>query len=193
MNTFPYAEEWFGAVYQGTDYSWRFEVSTYGRVRNAKTKRVYSFGYDDSGYLHVCVSVYGRRINVHVHRCVAETMIPNPWSLEIVNHKDGCKQHNDVWNLEWCTRKENYDHAVEMELIDYNVPARLGYFSHMGVYSGSYNGRSKLCEDDVRQIRTSYIPKGKGQKSNRKDLAEQYGVSPNLISKIVSGAIWTHI
>lgn len=25
-------EEWFGAIYQGVDYSWRFEVSTFGRL-----------------------------------------------------------------------------------------------------------------------------------------------------------------
>ena len=41
-------EEWFGAIYQGVDYSWRFEVSTFGRLRNAKTKHVYSFGYKKS-------------------------------------------------------------------------------------------------------------------------------------------------
>ena len=39
----PYGaiEEWFGAIYQGVDYSWRFEVSTFGRLRNAKTKHIY--------------------------------------------------------------------------------------------------------------------------------------------------------
>ena len=67
------------------------------------------------------------RLNVHVHRCVAETFLPNECGYEIVNHMDGCKQHNDVWNLEWCTRKENYFHAVDMELIDYDVPYRIGY------------------------------------------------------------------
>ena len=35
-------EEWFGAIYQGVDYSWRFEVSTFGRLRNAKTKSMYT-------------------------------------------------------------------------------------------------------------------------------------------------------
>lgn len=44
-------EEWAGAVYQGVDYSWRFEVSTLGRLRNAKTKRIYSFGYGTNNYL----------------------------------------------------------------------------------------------------------------------------------------------
>ena len=193
MNRFYDDEKWFGAVYQGVDYGWRFEVSNLGRVRNAKTKRVYSFGYDGSGYLQVCVSVYGRRINVHVHRCVAETMLPNPMGFEIVNHIDGCKQHNDVWNLEWCSRRQNYSHAVDTELIDYSIPAQLGRNSYLGVYSGSCNGRAKLKEEDIRYIRKAYRPKRRGQQSNRMALAERYGVSPNLISKIVCGAIWRHV
>lgn len=186
-------ETWTGAIYQGFDYSWRFEVSTFGRLRNAKTKHIYSLCYGDGGYLQACVSVYGKRLNVHVHRCVAETYLPNPWGYEIVNHCDGCKQHNDVWNLEWCTRQENYFHAVDMNLIDYDVPARLGYFSRLGVYSGSCNGMAKLDEAAVVYIRSVYIPKGKGQKCNRRELADMFGVSPNLISKIVSGEIWTHV
>ena len=186
-------ETWIGAIYQGFDYSWRFEVSTFGRLRNAKTKHIYSLCYGDGGYLQACVSVYGKRLNVHVHRCVAETYLPNPCGYEIVNHRDGCKQHNEVWNLEWCTRQENYFHAVDMELIDYDVPALLGRYSSFGVYSGSCNGMAKLNEAAVVYIRSAYIPKGKGQKCNRRELASMFGVSPNLISKIVSGEIWTHI
>lgn len=186
-------EEWAGAVYQGLDYSWRFEVSTFGRLRNAKTKHVYSLCCSDSGYLQACVSVYGKRLNVHVHRCVAETYLVNAVGYEIVNHIDGCKQHNDVANLEWCTRKENYFHAVDLELIDYDIPYQLGYYSHMGVYSGSANGMSKLTESDVIYIRSVYVPRGKGQKCNRRELAEQFGVSANLISKIIKGEIWAHI
>ena len=144
---------------------------------------VFFFGYGDGGYLQACISINGKRLNVHVHRCVAETYLPNECGYEIVNHLDGCKQHNDVWNLEWCTRKENYFHAVDMELIDYDVPYRIGYLSHIGAYVGSSNGMSKLTEADVLYIRQNYIPKGKGQKCNRKEIAEMFGVSPNLISK----------
>ena len=73
MIPFGSIEEWRGAVYQGVDYGWRFEVSTWGRLRNAKTGHVYSFGYGDGGYLQACISINGKRLNVHVHRCVAET------------------------------------------------------------------------------------------------------------------------
>lgn len=186
-------EIWCGAIYQGCDFSWRFEVSTHGRIRNTLTKQVYSVGYGAGGYYQVCISVYGRRLNVRVHRCVAETFLPNPYGLEIVNHIDGCKQHNQLENLEWTTRSGNYFHAVDLELIDYDIPYRLGYFSHIGAYSGSANGMAKLTETDVRSIRERYIPRGSGQKCNRKELASEYGVSVELISKIVGGKIWTHI
>lgn len=186
-------EVWTGAVYQGIDYGWRFEASTKGRLRNTKTKRVYAACCSNDGYLQSCISVYGKRISVHVHRCIAESFLSNPNGYEIVNHLDGNKHNNEVDNLEWCSRHDNYIHAVEMELINYDIPVRLGYYSGAGVYAGSWNGMSKLSEADVLYIRSVYIPKGKGERGNRKELAELFGVSPNLVSKIVSRAIWTHI
>jgi len=186
-------EVWRGAIYQGVDYSWRFEVSTFGNLRSTKTKKIYSFGYDSVGYYHACISINGRRLNVRAHRCVAETFLPNPGGYEIVNHIDGCKQNNRIDNLEWCSRIDNYRHAVEHSLINPDVPAQIGYFSHLGVYAGSGNGMSKLKESDVLYIRAEYIPRGMGKKCNRKELADLFGVSPNLISKIVNRSLWTHV
>lgn len=148
---------------------------------------------DSSGYLQICTSVNGRNKNIRIHRCVAETFLNNPYGYEIVNHIDGKKTNNRLDNLEWCSRRDNYNHAVEMDLIDPSIPYQLVQNSRFGYYQGSYNGMAKLTEDDVIYIRSNYIPKGKGQKCNRQELATYFGVSVGLISRIVKNEIWTHV
>lgn len=186
-------ELWTGAWYDGVDYSWRFEVSTWGRIRNAKTKRIYALHSGTNEYLQICTSVNGKNKNIRVHRCVAETFIPNPCHLEIVNHIDGNKRNNEVTNLEWCSREDNYEHAFDMELISPIQTWRFASDSQHGQFRGSNNGMSKLTEEDVRYIRENYIPKGRGQKCNRQQLADYFGVSAGLISRIIKNQIWTHI
>ena len=73
MIPFGSIEEWRGAVYQGVDYGWRFEVSTWGRLRNAKTGHVYSFGYGDGGYLQACISLNGEGL---MSMCIAALRKP---------------------------------------------------------------------------------------------------------------------
>ena len=186
-------EQWAGAWYDGIDLSWRFEVSTYGRIRNAITKKVYKPHTGASDYLQICTSICGRNKNIRIHRCVAETFLPNWFNDEIVNHIDGNKQNNHLENLEWCSRKYNYAHAARMDLIDTDNMFQFEMSSRCGQYHGSNNGMSKLTEDDVRYIREHYIPKGNGQKCNRQELANRFGVSVGLISRIVKNEIWTHI
>ena len=61
-----------------------------------------------------CIS--GKRKYVRVHRLIAETLIPNPLNLPMVNHKDANKLNNAITNLEWCTNSYNTQDAYNCKI-----------------------------------------------------------------------------
>ena len=70
----------------------------------------------NNGYLKVRICIYGRIYNRNIHRMVAESFIPNLYNKKEINHIDGNKHNNSVNNLEWCTRRENAEHAYINDL-----------------------------------------------------------------------------
>lgn len=72
---------------------------------------------DNNGYKTVTIVLDGKHKRFSLHRLIAETFIYNPEDKPCVNHKDGNKANNSVDNLEWCTHKENSNHAVKTGLI----------------------------------------------------------------------------
>ena len=83
-----------------------YKISNYGRVKNHKG-RITNGSNHESGYLWVSISPK----QYLLHRLVAKVFISNPKNKEQVNHIDGNKKNACASNLEWCSNKENSQHA----------------------------------------------------------------------------------
>ncbi len=107
-----------------------------------------------------------------VNRLVAITFIDNPENKPEVNHKDGHKEHNFVFNLEWATSKENSEHAVRTGLQK----------------SGEESVKSKITEYEANMI-----IKMSSYGCNNAELGRIYGISKTQVRRIVKGESWKHL
>lgn len=89
----------------------KYQVSTWGNVRNAIKGNILTPYVNEKGYLKVGLAMGGKAHKKRINRLVAQAFIPNPYGLPQVNHKDGNKQNNSITNLEWTTNELNQKHS----------------------------------------------------------------------------------
>lgn len=95
-------------------YNGAYLISNFGNVysRHGKELTKLKQHLTRKGYARVSLSKKNKNTHYRVHRLVMIYFKPTlDVNLE-VNHIDGDKLNNHVDNLEWCTWRQNYHHAV---------------------------------------------------------------------------------
>ena len=128
-----------------------------------------------------------------VHRLIAKAFIPNPENKTQVNHIDGNKLNNHYLNLEWCTPKENIQHAFRTGLNKGCKGIKRTYKDKITKEKCLLNLKdtSKLSEEDIRYVRSIHIPRHPAFSATA--LAKQFGTSVAAMSKIISGQTYKNV
>lgn len=104
-----------------------YQVSNYGRIKSldriVKYSNCRSVNYkskirksSNSEYRLIALSKFGNVKMIKISRLVALHFLPIIKGKNIVNHKDGNKYNDNVFNLEWCNHSENSLHAYKNNL-----------------------------------------------------------------------------
>lgn len=128
--------------------------------------RFLKHNHDADDYCIITLNHRGKKYTRKIHRLVAEAFIPNPYNLPEVNHKNGDKDNNAYWNLEWVNTAQNVHHAMLHNL-----------------------RKSSNTEKMVRRV-CKYLEKNN---HSIKEISKRTGVSAANIVKIKNHLIWKSI
>ena len=155
----------------GADYTVTSEGKVFGKFGQPIKLRP-----NTSGYASFTAGRKGRRINVTIHRLVAESFLPNPNNLPEVDHKDSNRMNASLDNLEWVSHAENIKRAYERG-------------NHDGRAVGEKNIKSQLNRELVMQMRIEYFI---GKKTIT-EIARRHSLPWNTAGNAIKGITWKHI
>ena len=95
-------------------YEGLYAVTSCGKVWSDRRKKFLT-PRNNKGQLSVYLCKDNEMKNYYIHRLVAETYLPNPENLPMINHKDENKTNNCLQNLEWCDCKYNNNYGTRNE------------------------------------------------------------------------------
>jgi DNA-binding transcriptional regulator YiaG len=156
-------------------YEGLYEINRKGEIwSNYKKGKILIPQPDKDGYLTLTFCKNKKRFGVKIHRLVAQIFIPNPDNLPQVNHKDGNKENNWDWNLEWATNSSNQKHAYTTGLKSPNDNQKR---------AASKNGRlsRKFDAETVKSIRKIREETGLSYEK----IARNYNVNGETIRNMV--------
>lgn len=157
-------------------YEGLYSINEDGGVWSYRTQKFLTPRPDKDGYLRVGLTKDRHQRTFFIHRLLAETFIPNPNNLPLVNHKNEIKTDNRLENLEWATQWYNLEYSRNRERA-----LRHGNAYETKKEAKTMGRNSSGISKPVRCIETGEIF------SSGKEAAETMGLDPSHISKVCRG------
>lgn len=88
----------------------KFWINKKGNVLNVNENRVVKSDIGVDLYEHIILRFYGKKFRKRVHSLMGVVFLGSP---QVVNHKDGNKSNNQLYNLEKSTHSKNIKHAYD--------------------------------------------------------------------------------
>lgn len=162
-----------------------YMVSDQGRFKGLKEYRQYKSGrilkpkLYKTGYLYIGLYKDRKRYFKRINRLVLETFKGVDPIKPFCNHKDGNKENNWLYNLEWTTQSENEKHAYKLGLKN---------------QEGENHNLSKLKYGEVYLIkRILQSDLYKKRRVNQVFISKMFNVNHATISAINKEKIWKNI
>ena len=139
------------------------------------------------GYPRVALCIDGVESSSLVHILVAEAFLgPRP-SGAVINHIDGVKAHNEPSNLEYCTPRENSQHAARTGLAPSGERHGRTTKPERTARGESVNS-AKLTADDVREARRL-----RAEGWTLPQLCVRFGIKKSAMHGLCTGKTWAHV
>lgn len=151
-----------------------YSVSKCGKVKSNRRGKLLSVVNRKDGYQEVGIRKEKVKYVVMVHRLVAMTYLPNPENKPCVNHKDSVRDNNHVDNLEWCTQKENLEHASRKG----RLIGKRGETNYGAVMD------NETCHEICKAMQDG---------AKLSDLSRKYSINIKTLSNIKNGKRWLDI
>ena len=163
--------------------SGEYLISNFGNIYDLINQKYISPRINkNNGYVYIHLRTTSPSINgsLLLHRVMAENFVGEKhYGQDQVNHKNGIKDYNKDTNLEWCTPKENTQHAFNTGLANNNIGER----SHL----------AKLTDSEVERI-CELLSEGK----RYREILDIIGIentdnNRDMIGNIYRRIAWTRI
>ncbi|HAU84681.1 MAG TPA: hypothetical protein DCW90_03990 [Lachnospiraceae bacterium] len=155
-------------------------ISSFGRIFNiyfgkstVLNVKELSCNSNGTGYVKITLHYNNNHYNLWIHRIVAEAFLNKKEHQTDVNHMDGNKKHNYIWNLEWCTHQENVDHAERNHLTNHPF--------------------GEMCNNKYSEITVISICKLILKNKSPKYICDKYHMHKNTFSGILHKKKWKHV